>query len=144
VTDNGVVTVLIIATAMVGFLCTAWHYGNYRRIAPTLPGRERLVLQAFVVVSGGATFVASYFGTLTLRALAGLPPVEWARPVSLLIAELVFLTPVYLVAITLLVRWDREKVERRIEQVDQAKREVARDRRAQEAEDRLTAIEDRE
>lgn len=109
--DSGAafVTFMLVATAAVGFLCSAWLWGNYRVIAPTLPGRDRLVLQAFVVISIGATVVAGFFGFLALRRIAGHPPYEWASSVTLIIAELIFLTPVYLVAVTLLVRQDREK-----------------------------------
>lgn len=91
----------------VGSGATWWLWRRYDRIAPTLPGRERLVLQAFVVVSLVITAVAGYLGFLSLRRLAGLPPLDWSSIVTYLIAEAILFIPLYLAVIVKLVSEDR-------------------------------------
>lgn len=97
--NEATLTVLFVATFVVGVSCSAWLWRLYSRIAPTLLGRERLVLQALVVISWAITLTAGWFGFLSLRRVVGLPPLDWSSVVSLAIAEAVLLIPVYIVAV---------------------------------------------
>jgi hypothetical protein len=92
-------TANFMVTCAVGIICTLGLWRRYSTIAPTLPGRDRLVLQAFVVIAVACTLAAGYFGVLALRRLLGYEPLDWTGVISYVIAEAILLIPLYIVII---------------------------------------------
>ena len=71
-------------------------WGRYRRVGPTLIKRERLILQAFVVVSVIITIVAGYFGALATRRLMGFDALDMTAGISWVLAITTLFVPAYL------------------------------------------------
>lgn len=95
---------IFISTFLIGVGCSLWVLMLYARVAPVLPGRDKLVLALLVGICFIVTAVAGYIGTLSVRRLAGFPPFEWSSTVSFIVAEVILLIPLFIAIVLRAIR----------------------------------------
>lgn len=85
------------AFGALGYRSTWRQWRRYQRIAPTFrTPTDRLVLLAFLIISAIVVATMTYFGAITLRAMAGGEPIPELRIISLAFSCSVFLIPTFI------------------------------------------------
>lgn len=83
---------------------------RYWAVADETEWRERLVLLLLMNIAWVITATAGYFGFLSMRTLLGYEPIDELRPVTVVLATLVLLTPAvidFVVARVARVEWPK-------------------------------------
>jgi Mn2+/Fe2+ NRAMP family transporter len=91
-----VIAAVFVVACLVGLRSTLRLARIYRDVAPALPARDRMILQAFVVVAGSITTASGIFGALAVRRLLGFPPLSWSPFITVVVATIVLFLPLYL------------------------------------------------